>query len=166
MSGKFWFWPTLILGVAADQATKILSFSCLGKGRPAQVIPYLMDFACSENRGGLFGMFQGSAPVLAVFSVIAMALILWFLYRAPAKGAWLPVAFGMIGAGAAGNLIDRIYNDGGVRDFILLHIGSYQWPTFNIADALICIGCGMIIYSTIAEERAKSKSAASGKAKN
>ena len=124
------------------------------------MIPFVFSLESSGNRGGLFGMFQGSAPVLALFSLIAMAFILYYLHRAPANEAWTPVALGLIAAGAIGNFIDRIFNGGVVRDFILLHAGPYKWPTFNIADALICAGVGMVLYAAIVEERAKRKPSA------
>ena len=37
-----------------------------------------------------------------------------------------------------------------VRDFIDVHLGmGYHWPTFNIADSLICVGVGLIFYETL-----------------
>ena len=40
--------------------------------------------------------------------------------------------------GAAGNLLDRgLYSY--VRDFLDVEIGSYHWPTFNVADSFICV---------------------------
>jgi signal peptidase II len=42
-------------------------------------------------------------------------------------------------AGIAGNLTDRV-RLGYVIDFIVVHAGSWHWPTFNVADASISIG--------------------------
>jgi len=59
----------------------------------------------------------------------------------------------MILSGAIGNLWDRIFHHH-VRDFIDVHLGfGYHWPTFNIADALICVGVGMILYETLFTKR-------------
>jgi signal peptidase II len=49
--------------------------------------------------------------------------------------------------GVGGNLYDRLFNDGRVRDFIdvNLYVNNYHWPTFNIADSLLCIGVGLCL---------------------
>ena len=145
---KLWFWPVLVAGVAADQLTKILAFAWLRRAEYRGLIPYVLGLRLSENQGALFGIMQGKGALLALFSAVAFGLIIWFLHRAPSKGKWLPVALGLIAAGAIGNLIDRVFNDGKVRDFIELHIGEhFHWPTFNLADAFIVAGVAMVIYA-------------------
>ena len=47
-------------------------------------------------------------------------------------------------AGILGNLTDRV-RLGYVVDFIVMHAGDYHWPTFNIADASICIGAALLM---------------------
>jgi signal peptidase II len=62
-------------------------------------------------------------------------------------------------AGIAGNLTDRV-RLGHVIDFIEVHIGSFQWPTFNVADAAICVGAGLLALDLFLEgkrERAKGE---------
>ena len=81
MKNKLWFWPVLIAGTAADQITKILAFSHLEQGEYLRIIPYVLGLTTSENQGALFGMLPGRGVLLAVFSVVALGLILWFLYR-------------------------------------------------------------------------------------
>jgi signal peptidase II len=46
--------------------------------------------------------------------------------------------------GALGNLCDRM-SYGYVVDFLQLHIGSYYWPVFNVADSSICVGAAMLV---------------------
>ncbi len=50
------------------------------------------------------------------------------------------IAFGMIFGGATANLVDR-FLDGSVTDFIA--VGTF--PIFNIADACISIGVGLLL---------------------
>jgi signal peptidase II len=59
-------------------------------------------------------------------------------------------------AGIAGNLTDRV-RLGYVIDFILLHAGDYHWPTFNVADASICVGAGLLILDLILEGREQKR---------
>ncbi len=53
-------------------------------------------------------------------------------------------AMSLILGGAIGNVIDRIAY-GKVVDFLDVHAYGWHWPTFNIADAAICIGAGLFI---------------------
>ena len=156
LKNKAWFWPTLLVGASIDQFTKLLAARHVG-GRTIDVVPYVLALVYNENPGGLFGMMEGAGTILAILSIVAIGFIIWLLHRSPSDGAWAPVAFGLLASGAYGNLIDRALNGGKVRDFILLHVGSYQWPAFNVADALICVGCGMLIWSAMTEKRAKKR---------
>jgi signal peptidase II len=59
-------------------------------------------------------------------------------------------------AGIIGNLTDRA-RLGYVIDFIVVHAGSYHWPTFNVADASITIGAILLAYDMIVGQRRESK---------
>lgn len=50
----------------------------------------------------------------------------------------------MLLAGIGGNVTDRL-RLGYVIDFIDVQFGSWHYPTFNVADAAICIGAGLLI---------------------
>jgi signal peptidase II len=52
-------------------------------------------------------------------------------------------ALGLVGGGAIGNLIDRILY-GRVTDFIVWHYKGHEWPAFNIADAALVVGVGLM----------------------
>jgi signal peptidase II len=47
--------------------------------------------------------------------------------------------------GAFGNLVDRVVK-GSVADFLDLYFGSYNFPTFNIADSFVVIGTGILVF--------------------
>ena len=65
----------------------------------------------------------------------------------------------MFAAGITGNLYDRFFNDGMVRDFIdiNLQINDYHWPTFNVADSLLCIGVGLYVISSFVQSFRKEE---------
>jgi len=65
----------------------------------------------------------------------------------------VPIALGLFAAGVCGNLWDRIFNDGSVRDFIDVYYRQYHWPAFNIADIMLCVAVGLLIVSTVFTER-------------
>ena len=54
----------------------------------------------------------------------------------------------LILGGALGNLWDRLLN-GRVVDFLLVYIGSYQWPAFNVADSAIVVGAGLLVFEIL-----------------
>lgn len=124
------------------------------------VIPGCFDFQASVNTGAVFGILAGQLWALMGFTLIAIGLISAILWKADPRRLWLHFAFGLICSGAAGNLYDRV-TLAGVRDFIKWYAGSYVWPTFNIADAALVVGIGMIV---VAEFRAGRDAQANGPA--
>jgi signal peptidase II len=54
------------------------------------------------------------------------------------------VALGLVGGGALGNVLDRMMY-GKVTDFIVWHYKHHEWPAFNVADAALCVGVGLMI---------------------
>lgn len=137
------------------------------------IIDDVFGFQTSLNQGALFGMGQGQIILFVVFSFIALTgILLWlFVFRGFAN-LLLTIVLGMISAGILGNLYDRlglhrlVWNQFGpsesvgkpvyaVRDWILVMIGDWPWPNFNIADSLIVCGAIFLgIYAFIADEDA------------
>jgi signal peptidase II len=114
-----------------------------------KVIPGFFDIVRSTNRGVAFGIFNDSnsewrTRLLILGTLAACAAVsamLWKAERLDRTALW---GLAFILGGAAGNLFDRIVF-GRVTDFLLLYLGSYQWPTFNIADSAIVIGSCLLI---------------------
>jgi len=50
----------------------------------------------------------------------------------------------LIIGGALGNLIDRLRFQA-VVDFLYVHVGSFSWPAFNVADTAISVGVVLLI---------------------
>ena len=110
------------------------------------VIPRCFDLRCSVNTGAVFGILGGRTAWVMLLTCVALGCITWILWKADPRRLGLHVAFGLILGGALGNLWDRA-TYAGVRDFILWYLGDHSraWPTFNIADAALCVGIGCII---------------------
>lgn len=171
------FLTITILGTAADLYSKEAVFGWRGLPGERPVYWLWENYAgiqTAVNTGALFGLGAGMGRVFAAFSLVAAAgIAVWlFGYRA-ARSWWLTVAAAMILGGIAGNLYDRLglwYEPGmdpawqsGVRDWILLCYREYTWPNFNIADSLLVIGTGMLLWHSFAtpvEEAAKATHAA------
>lgn len=134
-----------VLALGIDRITKHWVLSSLADGAPRSVIPGCLDLNFTTNTGAAFGMFQQSAAHLAFVAIAAVAIIVLaaIAYR-KSLTVWQGAALGLAMGGALGNLIDRMTR-GNVVDFIDAYIGPHHWPTFNMADASICIGAAMLV---------------------
>lgn len=131
------------LVVLADQLTKWWAVDRLSSG-PVHAF-WRLDFALSFNTGSAFSKFQGATPVLVVIAVALVAVLCVLVWRAPTLGR--AAVLGLILGGALGNLSDRFFRDthGGVVDFVDFHF----WPSFNVADACITVGCILLAGSLL-----------------
>ncbi len=129
--------------VVIDQLTKWWAVTRLVSG-PIHVIGTL-DLELSRNTGVSFSLLQGKAFVVIPVAVVLVAALVTMAWHAPSAGR--AAVLGLILGGAVGNLCDRFFRDdhGAVVDFIALHF----WPTFNVADASIVIGCLLLLVSLI-----------------
>ena len=135
-----------ILVIAFDQLTKWIALSGLGlEGNPIEVTSFF-NLVLVWNRGVSFGMFNDAGAAGPwILSGLAIAVVLGLLYWLRQVEGWLTVtALGLVIGGAIGNVIDR-FRFGAVVDFLDVHVAGYHWPAFNIADAAICIGAGLLL---------------------
>src|SRR5216684_1207307 len=106
-----------------------------------------------ENRGAAFGLFNDSPSqwkivLLVLFSVVALVIVSALLWRSSHSMTASAVGLSLVLGGALGNLWDRVLN-GRVVDFLLVYIGSYQWPAFNVADSAIVVGAGLLVFEIL-----------------
>ena len=151
------FWSIMIGGLALDLWTKAAVFNWL---KPQQAFPVLDDFLrliTARNDGAAFSLFAGKPYFLAIISIIAIVGILLVFLFSGTTHRLIHVALGLFAAGVCGNLYDRLFQGGRVRDFIDVYWGTYHWPTFNVADGLLCIGVGLLIISTFLIEKPAQK---------
>lgn len=117
-----------------------------------------------ENRGAAFGLFNDSPSpwkiaLLVIFSVVALVIVSALLWRSSRTMTASAVGLSLILGGAMGNLWDRLLS-GRVVDFLLVYIGSYQWPAFNVADSAIVVGACLLVFEIMfAKSPAAEKSA-------
>jgi|TARA_B110000259_G_C13959225_1_gene379944 signal peptidase II len=138
-----------ILILVLDQATKLLVESYIPFETYISISPFfkLVNF---HNSGAAFSFLHNSGGwqryFLIFITLIAIIWIISMLNKNKNKNKPI-ISLGLllILGGALGNLIDRI-RLGYVIDFIYLHINSWYWPAFNIADSAICVGAGFLFY--------------------
>ena len=142
----------LILGlvvVVLDQLTKLwVRADFVYGGEPQSVISGFFNLVYVRNEGAAWGMFGGQQALLVLLSI--GVLIALTVYHRKLLNPTLDhrIALGLMVGGICGNLIDRI-RVGWVTDFLDFYIGSYHWPSFNVADSAICIAVGIYLLSSL-----------------
>jgi signal peptidase II len=145
------FWLLAAGGVILDLWSKKTSFDWLSRQQNNEfsVIDGFLRLVPVLNQGAAWGMLQGKSYFLSAVSIAALITILGIFFFSRSQPVLVHISLGFLAAGVCGNLYDRVFNGGKVRDFIDVYYRGYHWPTFNVADALLCVGVGLLIISTI-----------------
>jgi len=150
---KDYLWKAAYLAMSGavfliDQTTKAWAIRRLRFGGDQTVIPNFLNFAYAENTGVAFSQLQNGGDAgrygLSVVAGVAAIMVLYYFWRVPRTHDRLLGALALLLAGIVGNVTDRL-RLGFVIDFIDVQFGSWHYPTFNVADAAICIGAGLLI---------------------
>ena len=104
-----------------------------------------------------FSMMEGkTAFLIGITSLVIVALIVGLVTKRIQRGTYV-TAVALIVGGGTGNLIDRLFNNGSVVDFIDVRIINF--PIFNFADICAVVGgvllCLAVVIDEIRENRAK-----------
>lgn len=143
-----------------DQTTKAWAARVLKFSGDREIIPSLLNFAYAQNTGVAFSMMDDHGETgrfgLSIVAIVAGVLVLFYFWRVPRTQDRLLGALALLMAGIAGNVTDRL-RLGFVIDFIQVHFKDWYYPTFNVADAAICIGAGLLILDMILSGRKNKK---------
>ncbi len=133
------------LGVFLDQISKYLVVLNLDLYESFELIPGVFHFTYIQNRGAAFGSFTESRWFFMVASVVMILGIVAFVIWKRPKSKLLMSALTLIVSGGIGNMIDRV-RLGYVVDFLDFCAFPKLWMwNFNVADAFVCIGAGLLI---------------------
>ncbi len=124
--------------VAADQVTTSLAVADLSSHDVHVIGPFWLRL--TYNTGVAFSVGRGLTGPIIIVAVALVLAVAWLARGVPT----MPVAaaLGLVIGGAVGNLSDRLFrgHSGAVVDFLYTRF----WPTFNLADASIVIGCALL----------------------
>jgi signal peptidase II len=163
-----------LLILVADQISKLyvkgisipsfgINFQGMRYGESIEIINNFFSITFIENPGMAFGIELGGKLARSIFTLIAAALITYYIYKNRKESLYLRLSLAFILGGALGNLIDRIFYGvifgyapvfyGRVVDFMHFNIPDftifgkniYTWPIFNVADVAVTIGFILII---------------------
>lgn len=139
-----------------DQTSKAWATRALRFSGDKPIITGFLNFAYAQNTGIAFSMLDDNGDAgrwgLSVVAIVAAMLVLYFFWRTPRTDDRIMGALALLLAGIAGNVTDRM-RLGFVVDFIDVQFGSWHYPTFNVADAAICIGAGLLVLDLFFSKR-------------
>lgn len=148
--------------VAIDQITKLYIHAGWGLGESIPVIQDIFHITYVRNTGAAFGIFRdlpelGRKLFFLSMPPIAMVIILAMLRGVESKDRLQVIALSLIFGGAIGNYIDRL-RFGYVVDFLDFHYKDvWTYPAFNVADAAIVVGVGMLLLIMFIRDRKAKK---------
>jgi signal peptidase II len=153
-------WLLLIsaLIIVADRLTKNWVSAHIPLGGAIPVIPRFLRITHWTNEGAAFSLFADTASphvvrwALVAFTLVAVLVIFIVLLRLGNHLTLTTVALALILAGALGNVHDRILY-GSVIDFIEVHIFTYHWPDFNVADSSVVTGACLLLLDSMLPHR-------------
>ena len=133
--------------VVVDQFTKYLVTSNMIEGMGIPIIEGIFHLTFILNPGAAFGILENNRWFFVITAVSVLAVLFYYRHAIISEPRLVQIGIALFAGGAFGNLIDRI-RTGLVIDFFDFRI----WPIFNVADIAICLGVGLILWSTIKTE--------------
>lgn len=142
--------------IAADQISKAWAVSMLAVG--ARELPLGLGFYIvhTRNNGAAFGILRnvhlrlggliidGTFLLGVLSALVGLAILVTLLESGKRLAPLTRVSLALVLAGAWGNMLDR-FRLGYVVDFIHFHVTGFDFPVFNVADACIVIGAGLLL---------------------
>lgn len=143
--GDLWWSPiaiTALLVVGLDQLTKAWALSTLDD-RTIDLF-WTLRLRLVFNTGSAFGLGSRYSPIIALVAVVVVLVLLRAGRGLRGRGAL--VAVGLVVGGAVGNLLDRIFREGGglLGGAVVDFVDFEWWPVFNVADVAICVGAVLL----------------------
>ncbi|HET7358371.1 MAG TPA: signal peptidase II [Nocardioidaceae bacterium] len=131
-----------------DVVSKVLAVAFLSDRAPVHVVGDFFTLTLTRNSGAAFSTATSYTAALTAIAFVAAVVVVWVARRV-ASPVWA-VALGLLLAGVAGNLTDRLFRQpapfqGHVVDFLAFP----HWPVFNVADACINVAAALIIIQSL-----------------
>lgn len=144
--------------IALDQLTKILVLNFMELGQSIKLIPNVLNLTYIQNRGAAFGMLSEHRWVFMIISTVAIIGIGVYLFGFCKERMLVKVGLATIIGGGIGNMIDRTAY-GFVVDMIDFCLFDFWVWIFNVADACVCVGAGIVMLGIILDliKEAKKK---------
>ncbi len=145
-----------------DRCSKLAIESSLPLHSSKPLIPGFFDLVHARNTGMAFSLLNDAGPLVSQWllpsiSAAAVVFILGLLWRTDLSDRRALWGFALVLAGAAGNLYDRAAY-GFVVDFLDVYVAGWHWPAFNVADACITVGAGLLLLDALSKSDTRTAS--------
>lgn len=139
----------IALGVyALDVTTKIVAVAALGSREPIELLGGILTLRLTSNAGAAFSLGTDLTVLLSLISIAVVLGVLW-VSRRVGSALWA-LALGLLLAGAAGNLTDRLLREPGpLRGHVIDFLELPNWPVFNVADSAIVTAAVLIVVQSM-----------------
>lgn len=138
----------ILAGVGLDQLTKLLVLKFMELYESVAIIPNVLHITYIQNKGAAFGMLSNHRWVFMVLSTVAIIGVSIYLFRFCKERMMLQIGLALIVSGGIGNMIDRIAY-GYVVDMIDFCPFDFWMWIFNVADACVCVGAGIVLLGIV-----------------
>ena len=147
--------------IVLDQISKYLIVHMIPFFGSITVIDGFFALVHIRNRGMAFGLMNRPDPgfmfyLLVVASLVAIVLLICWAIRLKDQDWRITIGLSLILGGAIGNMTDRLRLKE-VIDFLDFHVGTYHWPSFNIADSAVTVGAIWLAINLLKAQGAKRK---------
>lgn len=133
-----------LLLLLIDQLTKLWAVKILKPIGSIPIIRSVLEIYYVENRGAAFGIMQNKQWFFLLITLAVLVGLVWVSGRIPDEKHFIPlkVCLYFVGAGAVGNMIDRIFRKY-VVDFI--YFSLINFPVFNVADIYVTVAAFLLV---------------------
>ncbi len=136
--------------VGCDQVTKAVARRTLASSPPISLMGAMIRLHYTENTGAFLGM-GAALPekarfwILIVFVSVMLLGMLAFVLTYPDMDTLSLIGAGLVIGGGLSNLLDRLFREGAVVDFMNIGVGNLRTGIFNLADLVIVLGVGVML---------------------
>ncbi|MDT8859100.1 signal peptidase II [Alkalihalobacillus sp. MEB130] len=145
-----------LLVIIVDQLTKWIVDTQMAIGERIPVIEQVFYITSHRNKGAAFGILQGQMWFFYIITTIVIIGIVYYMQKEAKNSRLFGISLALLLGGAIGNFIDRLFR-GEVVDFVDTYIFGYNFAIFNVADAALCVGVGLLFVKMINDERKLKK---------
>jgi len=177
LNRRFFIWAAIV-GLVIDRIPKLIVHGLFRSGefrdgREFHLLGDVLKVTYATNPHGLFSLNYGPPFMYFLLPLSASALVVWYGLRA--EDRWSATAFGLILAGALGNVVDRAGLNY-VIDYLAFNVPGHAvslfgrftvipWPVFNLADAFVFAGAVMLLSRELLRRPANADAATTAEGK-
>ena len=147
--------------ISWDRATKELAKEHLANKAPVSYFHNTIRLEYVENTGAALNLGDHLPQVWSfwLLSVIPLVFLSGLFFYGIKQSKELSVsklmAIALIFSGGVGNIIDRVFHDRHVSDFMNVGINNFRTGIFNLAD--VCVTMGAVMFAVLYYKQRKSQ---------